>query len=482
VQDILGDWRDYILLVNAKSDKGFNLLVDTAKAVPHARFLVIASQSDQHEAVATIKAAGIGNIRVIGHTNRMDILYMHARAVAVASYRFVETFSRVCIEAQRYGKPVLGSTVGNVPFLLKTSGVILPENVDSWSSEVSRIYLDGDHYQSLVTAAYENSEKYAYSTQVKAIHGILSTISSGILIGVGSGIGNMLHVAPMIRNIARRLGRKVDLVVTEDHQNSLFLLQNDEYVNAVYSVRQAVLRKKYDMVFVTHSFGNARLPFQAKTILYARDWQNFEPGGEYHETIYNLESAKAVLGVNYDEADIGGYYLGNYKYTPPVGGTVRIGVHGGSKDGFWRSKRWPYHAELAHRLQARGYEVASFGIAEEYVPGTTDMTGGTIAEMVEHMLGLDYFISNDSGLMNIANALGIPVIGLFAPTNPLTRGPIGPNSRWLAIEKDCAPCEVSKIGRQTFHAGSCKCIAEMSLERVETAVLEHIGEGLARRT
>lgn len=474
IEGLLGDWRDYILLVNAKSDKGFNLLVDTAKAVPQARFLAVASQSDRTEADAAIRAAGIGNMRIIGHTNRMDILYSNARAVAVASYRFVETFSRVCIEAQRYGKPVLGSTIGNVPFLLKSSGVILPEAVEDWAAEVARIYEDQTYYQGLCDAARVNSERYGYKTQVAALGGMISTVSSGVLIGVGSGIGNMLHVAPMIRNISRRLGRKVDLVMTEDHKNSLFLLQNDEYVNAVYSVRQEVLRRKYDTVLITHSFGNARLPFQAKRVLYSRDWLNFEPGGEFHETIYNLEAAKALLGIPYDEEDVGGYYLGNFKYTPPPPGKIRIGIHGGSKDGFWRSKRWPGHSELAQRLQAKGYAVASFGIPEEYVPGTEDMTGGTISEMVEHMLGLHYFISNDSGLMNITNALGIPVMGLFAPTNPLTRGPIGPKSRWLAIEKDCSPCEVTKIGRETFHSGNCACIAELSLDKVEAAVLQHM--------
>lgn len=478
VDALLGDWRDYVLLVNAKSDKGFNLLVETAKAVPGARFLAVASQSDRTEADATIRAAGIGNMRIIGHTNRMDILYSNARAVAVASYKFVETFSRVCIEAQRYGKPVLGATVGNVPFLLRQSGVILPEVIDAWTEEVSRIYSDADYYAALCDKARANGRRYGYNTQVQALDGMVSAVTPSLLIGVGSGIGNMLHVAPMIRNISRRLGRKVDLVMTEDHQNSLFLLQNDEYVNSVYSVRQEVLRRNYDTVFLTHSFGNARLPFQAKRVLYSRDWLNFEPGGEFHETIYNLEAAKAVLGIPYDQDDVGGYYLGNFHYTPPSDGPVRIGVHGGSKDGFWRSKRWPGHTELAGRLHARGFEVASFGIPEEYVPGTEDMTGGTISEMVDRMLGLSYFISNDSGLMNIANALGIPVIGLFAPTNPLTRGPIGPKSRWLAIEKDCAPCEITKIGRETFHSGNCACIAELPIDKVEAAVLAHMAQVL----
>ena len=42
------------------------------------------------------------------------------------------------------------------------------------------------------------------------------------------------------------------------------------------------------------------------------------------------------------------------------------------------------------------------------------------------MLDCSHFVSNDSGLMNIANALGIPTLALFAPTNDKTRLPLGP--------------------------------------------------------
>lgn len=471
--EILKGLRDYILLANTKSDKGFDLLVEVARRVPSAKFLAIASQTDRREAERAVGLAGVSNILVVDHTHRMDILYSRARAVAVGSYRFVETFSRVCIEAQRYGKPVLGSTIGNVPYLLRESGVILPEDAEAWAEAVLRLYEDESHYAALCQAARQNAERYAYASQRAAVDGIVSTLPSPILIGVGSGIGNMLHVSPMIRNISRRLGRKIDLVMTEDHQHSLFLLQNDEYVSSVYSLRQELLRRRYDTVFVTHSFGNARLPFQGEHVLYARDWMNFAPEGPFHETIYNLEAAQAVLGIPYDPEDVYGHYIGNVKYTPPEG-APRIGIHGGSKEGFWRSKRWPGHAELAARLQARGYEVASFGVGEEHVPGTIDLTGGAIAEMVEQMRRMSYLISNDSGLMNIAHALGMPVLGLFGPTNALTRGPIGPHGRSLSVSKDCAPCEVTKSGRSAFLSGQCHCIAELSVDTVYESVLDHM--------
>lgn len=479
---VLGSVRDYVLLVNARSDKGFDLILQTAKLAPHVPFLVIASQTENREAQSAIAAAGLRNVHLIGYTSRMDIVYSRARVVTVPSYAFIETFSRVCIEAQRHAKPVIGSTTGNVPYLLKRSGIILPEDAEAWAKEITRLYADEAYYGERVALALENERAYGHEVQRDAIAGVVSTLARPVLIGVGSGIGNMLHVGPMIRNIARRLGRKVDLVMTEDHKNGHFILQNDAYVNAVYSLSPEVLRRRYDTVFITHSFGKARLPFQARHVIYARDWENFEPAGPYHETIYNLESAKALLGIPYEAEDVHGYYIGNQAYRPPAGGTLRIAFHGGSKDGFWRSKRWPHYELLAQRLQARGWEVLSFGIAEEYVPGTVDRTGGSIAEMTASLCDVHYLVSNDSGVMNIANALGLPVMALFGPTNPATRGPLGAKSRWLAIEKECAPCEVTKAGRATFQAGECQCIAELPVDLVERSILEHLAElGLLER-
>ncbi|WP_338664624.1 tetratricopeptide repeat protein [Pararoseomonas sp. SCSIO 73927] len=472
-QALLGDRKDFVLLVNAKAEKGFDLLLAVARLCPDIPFVAISSQSDQSEAEAAVAEAGAGNVAILPRTDRIDLLYGRSKVVAVPSYHFVETFSRVCIEAQRFGKPVLGSDRGNVPYLLHESGVVLPEDADRWAAELRRIYDDPPYYRGLAARAEQNSSRYGYDRQRRALHGIVSSLGDQILIGIGSGIGNMLHVAPMVRNIARRLGRKVDLVVAEDHKNSLFLLQNSEYVNAAFSLRQTVLRRRYDRVFITHSFGSARVPFLAGRTLYSRDWMMFEPGGPFHETVFNLEAAKALLGVPYEDADVTEYFVANYAYRRPLNGR-RIGLHGGSKDGFWRSKRWPGYVELARELRQHGYEVASFGVEAEYVPETLDLTGGTISEMIEGMMTCSYFISNDSGLMNIANALGIPLTALFGPTNPGTRGPLRPTSSWLGLTKDCAPCEIRPSHVKTFLSGECNCIQELDYRTVRDHVFEEL--------
>jgi len=453
---------DYVLLVNARPDKGFDLMLEVAAGCPQIRFAAIASQSPSKVARAAVDAAGLRNVTILEKTNDIGSLYHAARLVIVPSYRFVETFSRVCIEAQRFGKPVIGSNVGNVPNLLEQSGVVLTDSVPAWIDEVRRHFEDPQYYAHRCRLALENSQRYSEVNQRRDLNSIVDFVGAPILVGIGSGIGNMLHAGPMIRNIARRTGRRVDLVVSEDHSDSLFLLHHPDYVNSVFSLRPAIIEKPYETVFITHSFGAPRVNFAGDKVIWSRDWDLFAPGTSQHETIFNLDAAKQLLGIDYDEQDINGHYIADIDYVWP-GGNI-VGFHGGSKGGHWASKRWNGFPELAQVLSERGFEVRSYGVPSEHVPGTRDMTGGSIEQMAKSMRECSYFVSNDSGVMNIANALGIPMLALFAPTEQRTREPLSPTAVSLSVRKSCSPCEVKNPPH--FSSGACTCIDEISLGEV----------------
>jgi len=291
---------------------------------------------------------------------------------------------------------------------------------------------------------------------------IVKAIEAPMLIAVGGGVGDMLHTTPMIRNISRRLGIRVDLAVSEEYPKSLFLLHNPDYVNAVYGLRQVSLARSYDTIFVSHFFGAARVPFRAKRVVWSRARDKFWVGA-VHETIFNLESARELLGIPYDDADAREYYIGDLIYRPPK--ESLIGLHAGCKSGHWLAKRWPHFSTLAERLMQRGYRVASFGTPDEYVEGTENRTGGTIREMCEAMLACSHFIANDSGVMNIANALGIPLLAIFGPTDVKTLLPLRSTSAAIALDKPCAPCH--RKNPPLFGSGQCSCIGDISLAAVE---------------
>ena len=461
--------RDCVLLVNARSDKGFDLTAEIALRAPEVRFLAIASQSDLAAAEAVLAQKGVTNIEMIARAEDMPALYRRARVVLVPSFRFVETFSRVVIEAHRFGTPVIGSDRGNVPYLLTESGIALGEDPDLWAAEVRRLWTDDGYWSAMSGRAIENSARYAFSAQKNRLKGLLSSVQTPILVGIGSGLGNVIHTTPLIRNLAKRLGRRVDVVVAGDYADLLFVPAREEYVNVVMLLNDVALRRRYDTVFLTHSFGSVTPSFASTRVVASRDWDNFAADHQMHEAEFNLAAAQALLGVPYDADDVDAYYLGDFTYKRPS--ATLVGVHGGSKGGIWASKRWPHYAELGRELIKRDIAVASFGTAEEYVEGTIDMTGGSIEEMATRMLACSAFLANDSGVMNVANALGIPLLALFGPTNAATRGPLGPTSRSIAIEKPCAPCETHATERRArFLDGSCRCIADIEMAEVLTTL------------
>ncbi len=456
---------NYVLLTDTRTEKGFDLFLKVAALLPQTPFLAIASRAPLADAIEA--ANELPNVAIIHHVGDMDAIYRAAFVVAVPSYRIAEGFGRECIEAQRRGKPVIGSDRGNIPYLLEHSGIVLPEDAALWAAEIGRLAADTAYYRDCVRKARRNSVRYGRRAQGEALRRLTASAEAPILIGVGGGLGNMLHTTPMIGNIARRMGRPVDVVAAGDHNNSLCLMHNQNFVGTVYALRQLVLARRYDTVFLTHSFGAMRVAFNSDKVIWAADWREYRPIDE-HETRYNLDAARDLLKIPYRDEDLLGYFCGDLEYRKPS--ETLVGIHAGSKTGRWLEKRWPHFAELAARLVKRGIRVASFGTADEYVEGTENRTGATIEAMCESMLDCSHFVANDSGVMNIANALGIPTLALFAPTNVEARLPLRPTTNAIVLDKDCVPCEL--LDPETFQRGQCRCMAEIETGLVEETLLD----------
>src|SRR5882762_4295675 len=78
------------------------------------------------------------------------------------------------------------------------------------------------------------------------------------------------------------------------------------------------------------------------------------------------------------------------------------------------AKRWPYFAELAARL---GKPVVLLGSPNDVataagIEGKNLVGGTTLDEAIEIIAGAELVVSNDSGLMHVAAALGRPLIAL----------------------------------------------------------------------
>ena len=116
------------------------------------------------------------------------------------------------------------------------------------------------------------------------------------------------------------------------------------------------------------------------------------------------------------------------------------------------SKRWSYYAETARELAQAGVEVWIVGgpnetaQAQEIVAavgsGARDVTGTDLRDGIFALAAADVVISNDSGLLHVAAAIGTPSIGIFGPTSAWHYAPLNPLAAVIETktEVSCRPC------------------------------------------
>jgi heptosyltransferase II len=70
----------------------------------------------------------------------------------------------------------------------------------------------------------------------------------------------------------------------------------------------------------------------------------------------------------------------------------------------------------------------------------TDLAGKTdLAGFAAELRSLRLLVTNDTGGMHLANALGVPVVALFGPTNPIRTGPVFAAPHRILQPPGCPP-------------------------------------------
>jgi lipopolysaccharide heptosyltransferase II len=152
----------------------------------------------------------------------------------------------------------------------------------------------------------------------------------------------------------------------------------------------------------------------------------------------------------------------------------------------WPTKRWPVesYAELVRQMAARFPEArfAVLGSSADQELGRTiaraeperclDLTGKlSLPEMVEWLRLSALLITNDTGPMHVAAALGTPVVALFGPTQPRRTGPYGQAGHVLQLDLPCVPCLKSRCA----YAKPFECLRAISPATVLAAVEKRLG-------
>ena len=64
----------------------------------------------------------------------------------------------------------------------------------------------------------------------------------------------------------------------------------------------------------------------------------------------------------------------------------------------------------------------------------------SLREFIDLAAACAVFLTNDSGSMHVASALGVPTVAVFGATNPKTTGPAGPYNTIISQKVQCSPC------------------------------------------
>jgi heptosyltransferase II len=126
------------------------------------------------------------------------------------------------------------------------------------------------------------------------------------------------------------------------------------------------------------------------------------------------------------------------------------------------AKRWPYFRELAQSLPfvvvlgSSSDQPAAAGLAGRNLVGKTSLD-----DAIRLIAGAQAVVSNDSGLMHVAAALGRPQVALFGSSSPEHTPPANERARVLWLRLECSPCF-----ERECPLGHFRCMKEISVERV----------------
>jgi len=304
------------------------------------------------------------------------------------------------------------------------------------------------------------------------------------LVTAASGIGDVLRVTPLIRMCAY-LGYEVDVLVAPDYPETATLLQGAPDIHQLYcwpsrwsgqagSHGDALPSENYDLATFTYWSSTLRPQVRAEKMLW------FDP----RKWLSNGDSAcvaAVAQELGWTSAMPAPFAMKSERKFGLKPGTVAI--HPGCKPD-WPWKKWHGFGELARELP----EVVVLGMPADFDnsktyfqkqyawPGHVQNFCGKLSlqDVAAVLAECAALVSNDSGIMHLGVALGVPTFGIFGITSPVRE--LIPTANMFPITKGlpCEPaCHRGRWGRRDceFHLQCLKTLtAAEVLQRVCTLV------------
>ena len=292
------------------------------------------------------------------------------------------------------------------------------------------------------------------------------------LVAASRGIGDILRVTPLVR-VLKAQGYQVDLLLQPDYAETLDLLRGTPEVCQVWT--DVPVEQAYDVA----AFSAWAAPLAVQVT--ARRKLVFDRG-EWLRRGDSFCIEKMARELGWSEPMPAPFARASERRFDLPPGTVAL--HVGCKPD-WPWKKWHGFDELAELLP----EVVLIGTPTDLQNGGTyfnrsfrwpahvkDFVGKlSLTDTAALLQQCAALVANDSGLMHLGVALGIPTFGIFGITSPEREGV--PAKNWFPVTKGlaCEPaCRQKSWGRRDCEH-HLQCLQELSAPEVQARLEPIIG-------
>lgn len=118
-----------------------------------------------------------GHVKILGFVSETQLSSLFRGAVAFVDPSWYEGFGLPFVEAQSIGCPVIGSTAGSLPEVLKDSAVLIdPKSVRELALAMSKISTDSVLRQQIIAKGYKNAQEYTWKRFANTVQSALENL------------------------------------------------------------------------------------------------------------------------------------------------------------------------------------------------------------------------------------------------------------------------------------------------------------------
>jgi len=301
-----------------------------------------------------------------------------------------------------------------------------------------------------------------------------------ILIELPTWLGDAVMATPAIENIVNfyndveitLIGSFVSIEALKKHPKVIKTLVLDKKYTSLYKISRDL--GNFDAFFsFRSSFRTKFLKFlilaKTKYQFDKNKYQNRHQVEKYNDFINDsllIDSAAGKLQI--------------YGYNIVKSKKKILGINPGASYG--SAKRWypQEFAKVASELSSQ-YDIVIFGgpgekdiamdieklLSEKGIDNYQNLAGKTtIPELIDRILGIDLFVTGDSGPMHIAAAFQIPTVAIFGPTkDDETSQWMNAKSEIVKSNLECQPCM-----QRTCPLGHHNCMKLISADQVISSI------------